>query len=69
VFRQSVIRRFLIVCGGALAMAGAAAGAEPDDPAPMLGTVVEYDRVNQRVINRPEFNQYISPEYREGYEV
>ena len=34
-----------------------------------LGTVIEYDRVNHRVINRPELNQYISREYREGYEV
>ena len=34
-----------------------------------LGTVVEYDRVNHRVLNLPELNTFITRTYRKGYEV
>jgi hypothetical protein len=34
-----------------------------------LGRVVEYDRVNRKVVNLPELNQYITRKYRKGYEI
>ena len=34
-----------------------------------LGTAVEYDRVNHKVTNIPELNQYVTRKYRKGYEI